>query len=451
LGIDPLPDKGDYLISDGVLYERLQAEAKSKNAGAAKDAKKDEPDPAQEIISATRKKPWTRKQFPLVAEWLDSNEKPLALVVEGTQRPHRYDPLYCSSDDKGFLIGALLPGVQECRGLARILQTRAMLRLGEKQIDEAWGDLLSCHRLARLAAQGPGIIDALVGITIDGISFGSDRKLLQYASLNAEQLAKMRADLDQLAPMPSISEKIDLMERCIFLDTVSHLVKDGPAAMEKVLALSGGGPKPSGKDSASKKAASAFSSSIDWNRVLRDGNAWYDQIVAAWHKPTRAEQKEALEKMDADLKTATANTRRLLNAQGLSALDLSTLGTDDTSRMLLSQFSPAVSAAFNAESRWTMTFALDKLAFALAAYRADHGAYPAELALLTPQYVDTVPKDVFNDADLHYRQEDGGYLLYSVGRNGKDDGGRDEEDSEKNGNAENWDDIVVRISATKPR
>jgi len=65
-----------------------------------------------------------------------------------------------------------------------------------------------------------------------------------------------------------------------------------------------------------------------------------------------------------------------------------------------------------------MQFDLTKLAFALAAYHADRGAYPAKLADLVPKYVAEVPKDIFSAAELHYRWEGGGYLLYSVGVNG---------------------------------
>ena len=89
---------------------------------------------------------------------------------------------------------------------------------------------------------------------------------------------------------------------------------------------------------------------------------------------------------------------------------------------------PAVSAAADAEDRGAMQFELIRLAFALAAYRADHGSYPAKLADLAPKYVAEVPKDIFNAAELHYRREGEGYLLYSVGVNGKDDGAKSYED-----------------------
>ena len=91
-----------------------------------------------------------------------------------------------------------------------------------------------------------------------------------------------------------------------------------------------------------------------------------------------------------------------------------------------------------------MQFELTSLAFALAQYRADHNSYPQKLADLVPKYAAEIPKDLFNDSDLHYAREDDGYLLYSVGVNGRDDGGKGYE--ERTG-GEDWDDLAVRVPA----
>ena len=108
---------------------------------------------------------------------------------------------------------------------------------------------------------------------------------------------------------------------------------------------------------------------------------------------------------------------------------------------------------FDIQDRTAMQLDLTKLAFALAAYHADHGSYPAKLDELAPKYVPEIPKDIFADTDLRYKREGDGYLLYSVGVNGKDDGGRGEEDREQQENsadgnaAADWDDLVVRMPA----
>ena len=60
-----------------------------------------------------------------------------------------------------------------------------MLRVGEGKVDEAWEDLLACHRLARLVGQGPTLVEALVAIAIDGMACAGDQGLVQHARLTA--------------------------------------------------------------------------------------------------------------------------------------------------------------------------------------------------------------------------------------------------------------------------
>src|SRR5207237_6032391 len=68
------------------------------------------------------------------------------------------------------------------------------------------------------------------------------------------------------------------------------------------------------------------------------------------------------------------------------------------------------------------------VAFALAWYQREHGHYPKTLDLLAPKYLVKIPQDIFSGKALIYRPSEKGYLLYSVGPNGKDDGGRGYDD-----------------------
>lgn len=62
---------------------------------------------------------------------------------------------------------------------------------------------------------------------------------------------------------------------------------------------------------------------------------------------------------------------------------------------------------------------------ALRAYRVENGRYPASLEALAPAYLKRIPLDPFaRDAALKYRSQGESYVLYSVGPDGKDDGGR---------------------------
>jgi len=63
-------------------------------------------------------------------------------------------------------------------------------------------------------------------------------------------------------------------------------------------------------------------------------------------------------------------------------------------------------------------------AIALERHRLRHGSYPASLAALVPDVLREVPVDLQDAQPLRYRREaNGEFLLWSVGKNGVDDGG----------------------------
>jgi hypothetical protein len=87
---------------------------------------------------------------------------------------------------------------------------------------------------------------------------------------------------------------------------------------------------------------------------------------------------------------------------------------------------------------------LVQLGLALTAYHADIGSYPATLDALVPKYCSEVPLDRFTAKPLRYLPRADGYLLYSVGDNATDDGGRTS-DAQPRG-----DDIVLEIPRKIP-
>jgi hypothetical protein len=64
-------------------------------------------------------------------------------------------------------------------------------------------------------------------------------------------------------------------------------------------------------------------------------------------------------------------------------------------------------------------------ACALERYFLAHGGYPEQLEALVPKFIAKAPSDIMTGAPLIYRRESpGSYLLYSVGMNLADDGGK---------------------------
>jgi hypothetical protein len=367
-------------------------------------------------------RPWTAKDYPHIAGWLKANEKPLATVMAATKLPEYYNPLISrrKPEDPGSLIGALLPSVQKCREIATALTARAMLQLGEGKTDAAWQDLLAVHRLGRLLTRGGTLIEALVGIAIDAVPTTADLAYLEHAKLTGKQVQDCLKDLQSLPALAPMADKVDLLERHTYLDTIELIKRKGVSALE---GLSDGNVK---KSTAEELKALA---KIDWEPALTNGMAWYDRLVATMKIKDRAEREKAFDKLEADFK---ALKKELVEADNLRKLLLPK--PDKTTakaigEVLVSLLVPAVrkvQAAYDRAEQFQRNL---QVAFALVAYHRDNAKYPAKLSDLAPKYLAIVPDDVFSGKALLYRPTEKGFLVYSVGLNGKDDEGRWHDDT----------------------
>jgi hypothetical protein len=63
---------------------------------------------------------------------------------------------------------------------------------------------------------------------------------------------------------------------------------------------------------------------------------------------------------------------------------------------------------------------------AVERYRLAHEALPESLADLVPEYIGGVPQDPYTGQPLRYEKMGAGFIVYSVGKDGIDDGGWEE-------------------------
>ncbi len=353
LGIPPLPEKGDYFI------DLDEFAARQKHDNGSQTAKLDDEE-SRKLWDAQRsasERPWSRKEFPVLAGWLDANEKPLALVAAAVERPRFYQPLI-STKTGSLLDMEFLSRFSRVRAVVRALQIRITHRISEGKLNEAWHDALTCHRLGRLVAQGPTLVEELVGITIEGIACQGDRILLSDYTLPSTKIAAMWQDLRRLPAMPKMVDKIDVTERFYCLDTISTVARNGLGEISK---LAGGGVVPnSALDFVVPEA-------VDWDVVLRMANSWCDRIVAAFREPTRAERTGALSKRDADVKTLAESSKNVTSFALSFLANPQKAISDRIGQVFVVLFFPSVSACANVDDRATMQFELTKLAFALRA------------------------------------------------------------------------------------
>jgi hypothetical protein len=324
-------------------------------------------------------RPWAAKDYPHVAGWLKANEKPLAVAIEATRRPDYFSPLVPPSNKgPGALTAISTPGLQKCRELARALAARAMLRVAKGQFDEAWQDLLACHRLGRLIARAGTIIDGLVGLAIDSIAGTAGLAYVERGKLTSKQIQQGLKDLQGLPPLPPLADSVDPGERLMFLDSLQMIRRGGVGMLE---GLAGGEPRKATPEDLKVLAK------IDWQPALRAGNRWYDRMAAAMRLKDHADREKAFDRIESDLK----------------ALKTNAVSTSNLAKFILGEDPP------------------DKL--------AGKAIGDILFSLLVPAVrLTAVPNDIFSGAPLVFRPSEKGYLLYSVGANGKDEGGRTWED-----------------------
>ena len=65
-----------------------------------------------------------------------------------------------------------------------------------------------------------------------------------------------------------------------------------------------------------------------------------------------------------------------------------------------------------------------RVGLALKLFKQKAGAYPKTLEQLAPEFLESIPVDPFTGKSLVYRKDGDGFLLYSLGPNLKDDGGK---------------------------
>jgi len=426
LGTTKPPDEGTYLLwyldffGDDVRGEDLQA--------------------LFDRDSELRTRPWTEKDEPKFADWLRANGPALKVVAEAARRPDYFYPFIARKPDgtRDVLIGSLLSTVQKTREVASLLGLRVMYHCGAKKYDAAWQDVITLHRLGRLLSKGGSLIELLVGIAIDAIARNAALRFLEASKPDAKRALTYRDDLLKLPPLASVADKVDLSERFTFLDSAQAVRRNGVSALTELIGLARGN-----FPEVPAEVVEATLFRLDWDRVLKTGNGWYDRMTTALRKPTRAERQKALAAIEVDLKRAKQDADFLAIVRDSADAAKRGAASDRAGDLLVNLLMPTVLKVSEASDRQEVRFRTEVLAFALAAHFADHKKYPAKLADLVPKYAKAIPDDIYSGKPLIYKPTVSGYELYSVGTNGKDDGGQSLDDEPRG------DDYGVRMPFMK--
>jgi len=438
LGIARLPEEGEYF-------------SRFRDYSAIHIGARGELPPDKQLEQAV-KKPWSAEQFPVVAGWLEANKKPLRLIRLAVERPRYFAPL--SVADNRFLLTLELPEGEKVRDAGRALAAQAMLRLHEEEIDEAWNSLLACHRLARLISQGPTLMETFFARAIEQTACTAEIVLAHHTTHEAKTMRKWLEDLEELPEKSPLVERLDVFERYACLDIITGFAREGFARMGTLI-----GGNPTEKITVGETVRDALFQGmvhvvVDWDEVLRIANSSFDRIVHAARNPPRSDHGPANDDIYEELRAMSARTEdpRAIAMALISGESPRKMMTKRLASELLTGLLPGTHHV-RLERQHAARVRLTHVAFALGGYRADHGGYPGSLSELLPEHIAEMLKDPFAEEDFRYQRRGGGYLLYSVGPNGKDDGGRnrkyDDVPEERQDHYEG-DDIAIHVPPKKP-
>jgi len=286
-------------------------------------------------------------------------------------------------------INMRLDHVQSLRAAARMLALEAHARAHR---GDAHGAAQSIHTMLMLAdslKQEPVIVSQLIRNALDGVAQEVLQQQLPTADFADEDLDRLQAHLRKVDYMDGL-QRAFIGERVMGIQAMKNPGVGGPSGQPAFR-----GPQ------------------FFWNENLTFYVGYMSRVIAATKRP---------------LPTALNAAERVADDLSRSAEGGSIFG--GIGHALALQAIPAHKAVFEAAARSTASARAVDAVIAVERFRREHGRLPKGFEELVPKFLPQVPTDPYNGQPMRYAVKEGGYVIYSVGINGVDDGGHGNENLE---------------------
>lgn len=287
--------------------------------------------------------------------------------------------------------GALFPHYPRLLVLTRLTAAHAILAAAEGRPDDAVAGVSAILGMARHLADEPIMIGLLIQYRCLTTAESGLQRVLETSTPSDEacrELDRQLSDLDLLTPL----ERTVQTERCLGLWCFDAVASSNPPNLPELL----GGDDP-------LLRATARLGPIR-NPLARMDELFYLRTMARMEDRARRRDRTPAEETES----------------GQSPIPWYA----SVSRIVLPDFNRLRRQRDQALAR----VALARCGLALAEYRRQAGSFPTSLADAERTAGRTLPRDPLTGQDLVYRPHGTGYLLYSLGLNGRDDGGRNASD-----------------------
>ena len=310
---------------------------------------------------------------------------------QASQRPYANVPL---NYEEGFdSVSTLLPRLAALKKCTQLLQLRAIAELAVDQNEKALADVKLMLYLNNSLRSSPFLISQLVRVAILAIDLQTIWEGLAEHKWSDEQLAILETEL----------AKVD------FIADYGSIMRG-----ERAFAIAS-----FENQRHTRIITSSTVTGEVTNKLTFMPSAYFYQNELAF---ARLHQQWILPLVDTNARVISpAALQRANDAVSVDKKHFH-FPAYTTQAMMLA---PAVSATVRKIAAIQSSIDIARVACALERYRLAHGEYPETLNVLSPQFITQVPHDIINGEPLHYRRtEDGQFVLYSVGWNETDDGGK---------------------------
>ena len=302
--------------------------------------------------------------------------------------------------DSGFAM--LLPHLSRARAISQYLSLHAVAALRDGDRNTALEDVKLMFRLLAAIRQEPTLISQLVRMAVlksalQPVWEGLADHLWRDADVSVIQ--------DELGKLDFLADYHLAMrgERGCELWAMNYLRKAGLQGLVE-MGLSGGS-----------------AGQTDWGKSL--GQAVFRLIPSGWFDQNKLSICRLQDQYLISL--VPPGDRRLAPPEVFRAADSALWQRWRPYNMFGRMLLPALGRAAERFAQAQTTANLARVACALERYRLANGQFPESLRALVPKFIEQVPPDVMNGQPLKYRRtDDGQFVLYSVGRDRTDDGGK---------------------------
>ncbi len=336
-----------------------------------------------------RKSAFTAEQARLIAAYCAMNSNALTQVHEALKFTRCRYPM-----DLTWGAGTLLPHLSKLKVLARAEAFQALLDPGYS--DVAIATILG---MAQTLDKEPLIISKLVRMTLINIAVAVLERRLNEGQVHVNEAIDLTHMFRVVGQTNQLANGF-IGERAIYIRyfRMSHAELNKYADSDSAdLAPSGGPPLP-GSQPLLFKATGFFERDLRFYLKVMGMN-----IQIAQNFPLNL---PAMTNFEAQIFRTAKDNYYILSSLLLPAFDLAV-------------FKEATELAKVREAG---------VALAIECFRQQTGRLPENLNELVPQFLSDVPEDPFDGQSLRYHQLAHGYVIYSVGRDGHDNNGREPPD-----------------------